>query len=201
MALQPCRGGCGCNKWINGMIFFFSSIRLHAGHLRMFCAANSVISPSPRHPGSASTFLHRWDCQCGWILEFDSDYSAASLATAWRLDLVFSASDGSFSESYGTASVQIWDSKRFHSSTFPMPGLASDQSAPRSEAMRILAQIWFISALYDMYGLTDGVITLGCDGLSVLQDSFAGPENPTRTKYPIVQLWYTLTRFLRNLLF
>ena len=33
--------------------------------------------------------------------------------------------------------------------------------------MGVLAQLWFFSAIYDSYGLTDLEVTLGCRGLLV----------------------------------
>ena len=162
-----------------------ASVRRDSGGFRIF-HADQPLSALSTPSTSSRTFLHAWNDNCGWVLDFDTNLSRHAILRAWSTEGVFSVSDGSFSDGYGTASVSIWDGIRYHSFTFPVPGTASDQSAPRSEAMGVLAQLWFFTALYEQGGLPSRSLRIGCDGLSVLRAIWGPRCSSAAPNYDII---------------
>ena len=75
-------------------------------------------------------------------------------------------SDGSYKEEFGTAAWVLEDSTGTQSIVGRLisPGFASDQSAYRSEISGIYGMVAMVEGIAKVWKLTQGKITLGCDG-------------------------------------
>jgi len=86
---------------------------------------------------------------------------------------IMAVSDGSFKDFLGTAAwtIGIPDQSQFISGQVVCPGSANNHSSYRSELTGLYVILAITNQLCDYYGITEGSIEIGCDGLSALQTS------------------------------
>jgi hypothetical protein len=87
---------------------------------------------------------------------------------------IMAVSDGLFKDCHGTAAWTIGtpDHSQFISGQVVCPGSTNDHSSYRSELTGLYVILSITNQLCDYYGITEGSIEIGCDGLSALQTSF-----------------------------
>ena len=79
-------------------------------------------------------------------------------------------SDGSFKDEFGTASWIVQGEDEFGSleGSLVTPGNPEDQSAYRSELAGLYGIAAIVNLLCQYHKITEGSITIGCDGLQAL---------------------------------
>jgi hypothetical protein len=99
----------------------------------------------------------------------------ATLAPAIVQGDAIVVSDGSYQDTYGTASwvLEGVDSKGCLVGNVIVPGNKRDQSAYRSELTGIYAILLMVSKLCHYYNINQGTIELGCDGKSALEKALS----------------------------
>ncbi len=98
-----------------------------------------------------------------------------TIATAIKSCTATAVSDGSFKDGYGTAAwvLEGTDSSGRIVGQVIAPGDSKDQSAYRSELAGIFSIMVIIEKHCYFYGILEGEITIGCDGLSALNRAFS----------------------------
>ena len=89
-----------------------------------------------------------------------------------REGTLIAVSDGSYKEAHGTASWWIETEEDCMSGDTLAPGMAQDQSSYRSELAGIYSILIIMHHMCRYYAVTEGGITIGCDGLEALKKSF-----------------------------
>ena len=76
-------------------------------------------------------------------------------------------SDGSFKDEFGTAAWVIEDStgKQSIIGRLVTPGFPSNHSAYRSEISGVYAMVAMVEGIKEVWNITKGHVTLGCDGM------------------------------------
>jgi hypothetical protein len=119
-----------------------------------------------------------------WILDsvqFPSNLQSELMNSSGELQAV---SDGSFKAGHGTAAWMIVISPEcVISGVSVSPGVAADQSAYRSELMGLYGIAMTVRHLEIHYKFCNGVVDIGCDGLSALNKAsydvdFSNPNEP-----------------------
>jgi hypothetical protein len=125
-----------------------------------------------------------------------SDQAREGVAHAIQARTCIGVSDGSFKESFGTASWVILDRGSAHRLTgdLVVPGHPDDQNSYRSELAGLYAMILMVSNICCQYGLTEGAIEIGCDGQEALYRCFSPDFHPTPTDshYDLLAAAHTL---------
>jgi len=87
---------------------------------------------------------------------------------------IIAVSDGSFKQTFGTASWTVGTEDHSHLlwGSVVCPGGASDQSAYRSELTGLYVIMTVVNHLCEFYTIEEGSVEIGCDGLSALQTAF-----------------------------
>jgi hypothetical protein len=114
---------------------------------------------------------------------------ASVIATALQTDSAIAVCYGSKKDGYGTAAWTIESSTaegKIYGKVIS-PGTSTDHTSYRSELTGILSCVIFINKLCQFYTITQGSITLGCDGLSALDIVFKKKKiHPSIPSYDIV---------------
>jgi hypothetical protein len=101
------------------------------------------------------------------------------VAQSLRQGILRGISDGSFKDEHGTASFSLVGETSTMDGSHVTPGDPRDQSAYRSELSGIYAQVFSAYTLALQFGITEGSMTLGCDGESALYQCFLRPQDVT----------------------
>ena len=94
---------------------------------------------------------------------------------------VVCVSDGSYKDECGTAAwiIENDEGTQRIQGKVAVPGFASDQSAYRSELAGLYAIVYVVETLIEVYGLVQGGVSIGCDGLSALQQAVSKIKTAT----------------------
>jgi hypothetical protein len=136
---------------------------------------------SPATPTTWEQRARQHDPRATWALEvstFPID-GGKELAQSLRNGSLRGISDGSFKDEHGTASFSLVGESSTMDGSHVTPGDPRDQSAYRSELSGIYAQVFSAYTLALQFGITDGSMTLGCDGESALYQCFLRPQDVT----------------------
>jgi hypothetical protein len=168
------------------------------GH-KIICTGHSPILSRPAPQArSFSDFLmqskedEKWCLAC---LTFEDD--GAILALAISQGDAIAVSDGSYQDTYGTASwvLEGTNSTGRILGDVVVPGNEHDQTAYRSELTGIYAILLTVSKLCQYYKINRGAMELGCDGKSALEKALGNkPINIEDSNYDLL----SAIRKLRN---
>ena len=115
-----------------------------------------------------------------------SDDQGRELAQAIQQGKAIAVSDGSFKDSFGTAgwTLRGCDDSIYITGALVTPGDPQYQSAYRSEISGIYAILTITGVLCTLYDISDGSITIACDGESALDVSFDWTQRHISSKTP-----------------
>ncbi len=118
-----------------------------------------------------SDFLREAKIGEKWCME---NGDGSHIAQAIREGVAIAISDGSYQDTYGTASwvIEGQDSSGRLVGDVIVPGSASDQSAYRSELAGIYSILVMAKKVCEYFHILQGSIELGCDGQSALDKAF-----------------------------
>ncbi len=124
---------------------------------------------------SFSDFIRESNIGEKWCLEhLDLTGDGSHIAQAIMEGDAIAISDGSYQDTYGTASwvIEGQDSSGRLVGDVIVPGSASDQSAYRSELAGIYSILVTVKKVCEYFHILQGSIELGCDGQSALDKAF-----------------------------
>ena len=145
----------------------------------------SALIPSQPGPTTFESFILDKGPALAWILQGPQSWDLLDIRTYVDKNPCISVSDRLYNHPIGTAAVTIWAGKP-HTFVFYIPGLPEDQSAYRSKAGGIYAQLWFWHLFQQFFAITIPTITIGCDGESALTCIFSRKCTPTTDHRDII---------------
>jgi hypothetical protein len=122
--------------------------------------------------------------ECKWaVQQFHSSDNGIRIAQAIQNGTAIALSDGSFKDGFGTSAIIIEASDPGDNiiAVNVVPGCKDTQSSFRSKLSGIFGQVIMINTICQLYGITHGSITCGCDGEDALRQSFS-PYHTASTK-------------------
>ncbi len=141
---------------------------------RIVCSGASSILPSTTE--QPKTFLHalQFDKTLHWCLHDLHIENEQSLLEALQDGSAIAISDGSHKVSFGTVAWTIGDTTNagLVSGKAVCPGADEDMDLYRSELAGIYCIMVVLEKFCSFYSLSEGVIEIGCDGLSALDSVF-----------------------------
>jgi hypothetical protein len=147
---------------------------IYRHRLRIVCSGYAPICQSlePSYP----TFLDflKADHSLHWCIHKIAIKDEEKLKEALRDRSAMAISDGSYKDSFGTASWTVGDPEipDLISGLAVCPGNAKDMDSYRSELAGIYCIVAVMEKFCRYHNLLEGCIELGCDGLSALDSAF-----------------------------
>jgi hypothetical protein len=135
---------------------------------------NHLILTGWSNHDNSQPFAFHENCNTDWLLGSTSNPpNTASIRHSIENGSALAVSDGSFSDTRkaGTAGWIIEDSNQAQQlrGTAQSPGSAEAQCSHRSELLGILGIICHINQFCSRHNITNGSVTIGCDGIGAIQ--------------------------------
>lgn len=140
---------------------------------KLICSGSAPTCSQPNTDDpSFEAFLQ--SSESPWCVQGISSISHwEDVAKAIREGSAIAISDGSFKGGFGTASWTIEDDEGGGlSGSVVCPGLSPDMSAYRNELAGLYSIAFITLQICRFFKITEGALTVGCDGLSALREVF-----------------------------